>query len=215
MARRKRADYLAPSQRVRPPRPVSPPAPGAPPPVRPSPFPPGTWRTVLVVGTLGALALCAVTAYVVLGNRSERALQRALTDGSCTTDSRTDPLGREHVDDPVYRVDPPAGGTHTAAVARAGVYPEGRVPAQGHLVHALEHGYVVLWHRPEVDPVGLVAVQEAHPEDVIVVERASLPVPVAATAWERRLLCRETEPGVLERFVEAYVGDGPEDVPRG
>ena len=51
--------------------------------------------------------------------------------------------------------------------------------------------------------------------DVIVAERTSLPVPVAATAWESRLLCQQVEPAVLDRFVEARVGDGPEDVPRG
>lgn len=217
--RTKRTDYRAPAVRTRPARPTAAAPELSTPPARESAFPPGTLRRVLVGGLLGAVVLCAVAAYVVLHARAGRAdaqrLQRALTAGSCTTDRRADPLRGGHVADPVFRVDPPAGGTHTPEVAKAGVYAGARVPPEGRLVHALEHGYVVLWHRPDV-PVGpLAAVEAAHPRDVLVVERPSLPVPVAATAWGRRLLCGRAEPPVLERFVGAYVGRGPEDLARG
>ena len=85
-------------------------------------------------------------------------------------------------------------------------------------MHSLEHGYVVLWHQsdlPEEQKEQLVAVEAANRGDVIVAERPSLPVPVAATAWGQRLLCGEVEPAALDRFAEEHVGNGPEDVERG
>lgn len=210
--RRKRPDYVAPSVRPREKRPAAPAAP-----VEPQQyFPAGTWRKVLVGGLLGAFLLAGVAAFVLDRQRDQRALARALGAGSCETDRRTDPTqGDGHVVTPVFRVDPPAGGDHSEQGAEAGVFAGDRVPDDGRLVHALEHGYVVLWHRPGTDTAALERVAEEHEGDVIVAERASLPVPVAATAWERRLLCGEVEPAALERFVDAYVGEGPEDVRRG
>ncbi|MCW2776409.1 MAG: hypothetical protein JWN17_134 [Frankiales bacterium] len=182
----------------------------------PSYFPPGTLRRVLVGGLVGALALGGLATAVLLKQRSSRSLAQDLTSGSCTTDTRSDAVrSARHVKDPVYRVDPPAGGSHTLEVAKAGTYAGAAVPPDGQLVHALEHGYVVLWHRPGVGLADLERVRRRHPEDVIVAERASLPEPVAATAWKSRLLCQQVEPLALERFTEARIGQGPEDLPRG
>ena len=213
MARgRKREDYQPPARKAKARRPAPVQAASAP----ESAFPPGTWKKVLVGGLLGAVVLSSLAWFVLDRQRDERRLATALIAGTCEADERTDPTtGSGHVASPVFRVDPPAGGTHTEAVAEAGTYRGSSVPADGPLVHSLEHGYVVLWHRPGVDTAELERVADAHEGDVIVAERASLPVPVAATAWERRLLCQEVEPRALDLFVEAYVGDGPEDVPRG
>ncbi len=181
-----------------------------------SAFPPGTWRKVLVGGLLGAVALSSLAWFVLDRQRDQRRLATALVAGSCEADRRADPVAQDrHVARPVFRVDPPAGGTHTEDVARAGTYAGDDLPDDGPLVHALEHGYVVLWHRPGVPTAPLERVAADHEGDVLVVERASLPVPVAATAWGRRLLCGQTEPAVLGLFVDAYVGQGPEDVRRG
>jgi len=48
---------------------------------------------------------------------------------------------------------------------------------------------------------------------VLLVPRASLPKPVATTAWGRRLLCDGVEPQGLDRFVTSYRNQGPEKVP--
>ena len=85
-------------------------------------------------------------------------------------------------------------------------------------MHALEHGYVVAWHDPELPAEQveqLAAFEQRHDGDVIVAERAGMSTPVAATAWGQRLLCGEVEPAVLDEFAEAHVGNGPEDVERG
>ena len=210
--RPKRPDYVPPSVRPREKRPVAPAAPAEP----VQYFPPGTWKKVLVGGLLGAFLLAGIASFVVAQGRSERALARTLVAGSCETDERTDPTaGDGHVSAPVFRVDPPAGGDHLEQVAEAGVYAGRDVPDDGRLVHALEHGYVVLWHRPDAPAEELARLAEVNEGDVIVAERPSMSVPVAATAWERRLLCQEVEPATLARFVDAYVGEGPEDVERG
>ena len=170
---------------------------------------------------LVAFALAAVVAVFLLDRRGDAELRTALTSGTCRVDTEADPTapaGQNHVPSPSYRVDPPAGGDHEPAAARAGVYDGTAVPTDGLLVHALEHGYVIAWHRPDLAPAQreqLAAFQAQHPEDVIVAERASMPVPVAATAWGQRLLCQQVETGAVERFFDAHVGNGPEDVPRG
>ena len=178
-------------------------------------------RRRLVTAGVVTVALVAVGAYVVNDRRGESQLREALTAGSCTVDTRADPTSGapgNHVPSPAYAVDPPAGGNHLGTgTASSGVYAGQRVPADGLLVHSLEHGYVVLWHQPSLPAPQLkqlVDLQEASGNDVIVVERASLTTPVAATAWGQRLLCGEVEPAALKRFVTERVGDGPEDVER-
>ncbi|MBW3537798.1 MAG: DUF3105 domain-containing protein [Actinobacteria bacterium] len=169
---------------------------------------------MLVVAILGALVVWQVA--------SRRATQRniaAMTAGTCEYDTESDP-GRagEHVSNPSFSVNPPSGGVHTPAVASAGRYNEQNAPPDGQAVHSLEHGYVVLWYRPDL-PEDQVAVLEQlfenNDEDVLVVPRANMPVPVAATAWQRRLLCDEVERESLARFISEFVGKGPEKVPRG
>lgn len=168
----------------------------------------------------------ALVALVVVGvwlfNRQQNAqLREALTSGSCEVDTRSDPTraaGQNHVPNPSYAVNPPAGGDHAPSAARSGVYEGSSVPADGALVHSLEHGYVVVWHQPELPPEQVDELEEferRHDGDVVVAERSGLPVPVAATAWGQRLLCQEVEPKTLDRFFAERVGDGPEDVERG
>ena len=156
----------------------------------------------------------------VLGDRNqEAAARRELTAGSCTLDQRadrTDPSPNNHVANPTYEVDPPAGGNHSPRAAQPRVYQEGNAPPDGEVVHAMEHGYVILWHRPNASDAERDAVQRAadrYERDVLVVPRASLPTPVAATAWGQRLLCQQAEPEALAEFVRLYRNKGPEKVP--
>ena len=162
------------------------------------------------------LALAAVVAGLVWfsGARARR-LDAKLTGGSCDVDTRTDPIqGVGHVDDPTYAVNPPSGGNHLSTAAAAGVYPAGQVP-EGRVVHSMEHGYVVLWHTPELPAAErdrLAQVQRDHARDVLMVERPGMPVPVAATAWGHRLLCQTVEADALDAFIDAYVNEGPEKI---
>ncbi len=177
-------------------------------------------RRQVFIALLVLAAIAAVAAYVLTSRRADATLREALTTGTCELDTESDQIsgGDGHVESPSYTVDPPAGGDHLASVARGGVYGADAVPPDGQLVHALEHGYVVAWHAPDLaaeQVEQLAAFEQRHDGDVIVAEREGMSTPVAATAWGQRLLCGEVEPDVLDRFAEEHVGNGPEDVERG
>jgi hypothetical protein len=176
-------------------------------------------RKALRVRLGAAGAVVAVVALVVTlvaaDRRQERDERRRLTAGSCDYDTRADRVTAEpHVPPARYGVDPPAGGDHDPGAVPANVFPEGgTVPPDAQLVHSLEHGFVILWHRPgltEAEMADIRAVFDEHDKDVIVVPRASLDVKVAATSWGRRLLCGEVERDTLSEFVELYRNKSPE-----
>jgi hypothetical protein len=170
-------------------------------------------RNRIIIGVVVAAALALIVAKNVNDRRETDRLAAQLTTGSCEFDRRSD-RGATHVGSPVFRVNPPSGGDHSAAAASAGVYSEGDAPGDGELVHAMEHGYVILWHRPDVTDVDVLEdVATRFERDVLVVPRRSLETPVAATAWHRRLLCGDVEGDALNRFVREYRNEGPEKVP--
>ncbi|HEV7536590.1 MAG TPA: DUF3105 domain-containing protein [Acidimicrobiia bacterium] len=170
---------------------------------------------------LGAVVLTLLVGLVgisLLQHRSGSApalsgvLRASLEQGGCTVDDRSDP-GRKHLPQATYTVDPPAGGDHDPMPAPGGVYDTTDVPTDGHLVHSLEHGFVVVWYRPgAVSPAtvdGLRDLARRH-RWVLVAPRPSLPTPLAATAWHRRLLCPDGASGPIGNFVTAFRNQGPE-----
>ena len=178
-------------------------------------------RRKLTSAGLAVAALAAVGGYVVYDRRQDAAVREALTASGCTVDTKADPTrptGQNHVQSASFSTNPPSAGDHLGSAASADVYVGNAVPEDGLLVHSLEHGYVIAWHRPDLpadQKAKLTAFQEAHGEDVILAERSSLPVPVAVTAWQQRLLCPQVDTPALEKFFDEHVGNGPEDVPRG
>ncbi|MEO7443063.1 MAG: DUF3105 domain-containing protein, partial [Acidimicrobiales bacterium] len=166
------------------------------------------------------LVLVGLLVFNTLDNRGDAdALRSRLTAGGCTFDTRSDRTDSgppEHVPTPGYEVDPPAGGNHDPSPAPAGTYTEASKPDDTNIVHSLQHGYITIWHRPDLDEAGLAAVAKAvegDERDVLVVPRATLTGQVAATAWGERLLCPTLEAGPLREFVKAYANKGPEPVP--
>lgn len=153
------------------------------------------------------------------------------TTGGCITDTRMDVYsapGVVHTDapgyagplgagtNPTYTVNPPSGGDHLSRATPPGVYAGLNVVPDGHLVHALEHGYVIIWYRPDL-PIAQITtvrdVRDKYPRDVLVVERKDMPAPVAATAWQQRLLCERADADDLGDFVEKARNKAPEKVP--
>lgn len=168
------------------------------------------------LATAVALAVVAVSWVVIANRRAARQTVAQLEAGGCTFDRSTDTdrgQGRNHLAaSPTYRVDPPAGGDHLAAVAPPGEYGS-RAPADGQVVHALEHGDVVLWHRPDAGEATLAAlhaITDRYRDDVLVVARPGLVSEVAATAWHRRLQCPAVEDRALALFVRSFRDQGPE-----
>jgi len=140
------------------------------------------------------------------------ALRASLARDGCTVDSRSDP-GRTHVPLATYTVDPPAGGDHDPVPAPAGFYDDADVPSDGHLVHSLEHGFVIVWYKPgSVAPATVDGLHEltARHRWVLAAPRPSMATALAATAWHRRLLCPDGALGPIGTFVGAFRDKGPE-----
>lgn len=173
----------------------------------------------LLLGAAAGLVVVVIAGLVVADRRAESRRIAQVEAGGCQYDTRSDRdagRGNNHLADPVYSVDPPAGGDHLASPARPGKYLLTALPPDGELVHALEHGDVVIWHRPELERSvldELDKLRERYPDDVLIVPRITLDGPVAATAWHRRLLCPTAELESLDRFVLAFKDRGPEKVP--
>jgi hypothetical protein len=175
------------------------------------------WVGLAVV--VGAVLASAIA--LIADRRSDRRVVGELESASCRFDESSDPdggPGRNHVRQgmPTYRVNPPSGGNHLPNASGPGIYTSERLPADGAVVHALEHGYIAIWHRPDLTEQQMRTLQGLvgrHQRDVLLVPRASLTQPVAATAWHKRLLCSEVDVSALERFVEEFVNQGPEKVP--
>ena len=174
-------------------------------------------RALVIGGLVALVALIAVT--VTNSRRSNaRIVDQLEASGACNYDTRTDSdggPGRNHVTGNItYEVDPPAGGDHNPSPAPPGTFTAER-PPDPQIVHSHEHGYVAIWHRPDIDPARLDELRSLagrHERDVLLVPRDSLTEPVAATAWHRRLICSEPDIAALERFVTAYRNKGPEKV---
>ena len=175
-------------------------------------------RALIAGGLVAVLALLTVT--IINSRRSNQRIVSALeSSGNCEYDSRNDSdrgAGNNHVTgDVTYEVNPPSGGNHNPSASPPGIFTVDNTPPDAQIVHSLEHGYVTIWHRPDVDTAtldGLKGVTNKYPRDVLLVPRASLEQPVAATAWHRRLLCQRSDVEALERFVKEYRNKGPEKI---
>lgn len=175
-------------------------------------------RALIAGGLVAVLALLTIT--IINSRRSNARIVSALESSRlCEYDSRNDTdrgAGNNHVTGNVaYEVNPPSGGDHNPSASPPGIFTVDNTPPDAQIVHSLEHGYVTIWHRPDVDTAtldGLKGVANKYPRDVLVVPRASLEQPVAATAWHRRLLCERSDTEALERFVKEYRNKGPEKI---
>lgn len=85
-------------------------------------------------------------------------------------------IGREHVPDGTeveYNSNPPTSGSHYTEWTRAGVYD--RPFSDGHLVHSLEHGYVIMSYNCGVEDTGfLFKSVYAHEEELHSTESAEI-----------------------------------------
>jgi hypothetical protein len=131
----------------------------------------------------------------------------------CRSDEKFDGSSRAHVPNPVYEVNPPAGGAHLPVPADPGFYRGSKVPPVGALVHAMEHGFVVLWFKSGLSAEKMQQINDLSDQfgrELIVVERPSLRDEVAVTAWHRRALCAQLDPTKVAIFTRAYTDRGPE-----
>ena len=127
--------------------------------------------------------------------------------------------GRQHIPEGTraqYRTDPPASGPHYDAWAQPDFY---RQPLPYELlVHNLEHGHVVIYYDPERTPPEarehlqrLTRQYRAMWDAVVAVPRPDPQHVLVLTAWRRMLRLSQYDPRLVDAFVEAYRGRGPEN----
>jgi len=124
-------------------------------------------------------------------------------------EDRLDPRSLQHVlagaPPPTYATEPPTSGPHQPN-AITGVVTE---PLSGPLqVGALEGGKVLLQHR-NLAPADRGRLEAMGGPLVVVAPNPVLPVPVVASAWRTRRLCRGVDADALGRFVADHAGRDP------
>ena len=124
-------------------------------------------------------------------------------------------LGREHLLQGQtfnYASATPTSGTHAPTVPGCGVI-AGDLPLE-FAIHALEHGVVVVWYRPDLateEVSELTTIMAQWDSHVIVAPNPRIPEALVATAWNRLKRFDEVGPDVVE-FIDAYRRRGPESV---
>jgi hypothetical protein len=131
--------------------------------------------------------------------------------------------GRQHTGDPKQRVNyktqPPTSGNHYQIPAHDDAYTTVPSPYES-LVHALEHGRVIYWFKPNAPASVRGALKKLYDEDnklvVLTPNTRPMPYQVAATAWGRLLGCpvyNDKVPDAFRAFRDAYRLKGPEYYP--
>ena len=136
-----------------------------------------------------------------------------------------DPKGI-HTGDPdeviPYKSEPPALGRHYQVPIEDGIYDEAQPIT--HTVHALEHGRIIIWLRPDLPSDQLAqfkALFEEDPYHVIMLPRAEIKQPFAVSAWVGEttghiLRCNDVNDSTwdaIRAFKEKYRDKAPEFVP--
>jgi hypothetical protein len=118
----------------------------------------------------------------------------------------------------VYKTQPPTSGQHNPVPAHDQAYVKN--PGEEHLVHALEHGRVIYWFKPNAPAAirgDLKALYDEENALVILTPNARpMPYQVAATAWGQLLGCpayNDKVPDAFRAFRDAYRLKGPEYYP--
>jgi hypothetical protein len=151
--------------------------------------------------------------------RKETDLSAAAKIAGCTL-QHPPSEGREHtLQHQNYKTAPPTSGPHYPNPAHDGAYTKTPSPYEA-LVHALEHGRVIIWFKPNAPAPVRGALKKLYDEDkaLMIITPNSRPMPyeVAATAWTQLLGCpayNDKVPDAIRAFRDAYRLKGPEYFP--
>jgi hypothetical protein len=119
-----------------------------------------------------------------------------------------------------YRNNPPASGPHYPVWARYEAYTTAL--ARPYWVHNLEHGAIVLLHRPDASSAGVAALRDtfrALPNDpacgqprALLTPDPLLPRAFAAVAADRTLIGDCVNAEAIRQFAQSFRNRGPENV---
>lgn len=121
-----------------------------------------------------------------------------------------------------YKTNPPTSGPHFPEWYEDGVYPPGKTPNVGMLVHTLEHGRIDLQYKPGTPThtvkqlEALLTEQEDGYHMLLFQNGTDMDAQIAATAWGHSLTCPQFNNKVFDAirtFRARFIDQGPEDVP--
>jgi hypothetical protein len=149
-------------------------------------------------------------------------LDAAVKAAGCTLENPKSE-GRGHVagkkDHVNYKSEPPTSGKHFQVPAHDAAFTETPDPYES-LGHALEHGRVIYWFKPNAPAKvkGDLYALYKEAKDLVILTPDSRPMPyqVAATAWTHLLGCptyNDKVPDAFRAFRDAYRLKGPEYFP--
>jgi hypothetical protein len=163
-----------------------------------------------------------------MGYGGQESWQVDTGSGGCNASLYAPPIVKSpHVEEctPIdYLSNPPTSGPHYPRWANVQTYDE--PPPLGYLVHAMEHGAVLLGYRCpsgcDTEVAAMQAFVDGLADDpscppnvrvrLIITPLPSLDVPFAAAAWGHMLKADCFDETLLADFVDAHYASGPEDV---
>lgn len=154
------------------------------------------------------------------GKQTSDNFDQLITEGKASLEKKVDNRpdnGRGHTTSGQainYPEDPPTSGVHWPEWTSPGFYSSAEPKEK--LVHALEHGNIVIYYdQPSSDVTntlkGWAGKFSGQWDGVVVVPRQGLGQAITLTAWAKVLRLDTWEPTVAAAFVDAYRGRGPEN----
>jgi hypothetical protein len=173
-------------------------------------------NTPLIIGAVvGVIAILVIAGLLLRGTAAQvgQQVETGIPIAGQHIQNLTDPH-------PTYTSNPPTSGWHYVSTAPPGVQTQ-PLPDEM-VVHNLEHGFVVIHYRQDVNQATVDQLttltrelQQLRP-CVILQPRPNdkLDVPIAVTAWNWLLKQPSYNPDEIRSFFRARVGHGPEQVCR-
>ncbi|HEY3615077.1 MAG TPA: DUF3105 domain-containing protein [Gaiellales bacterium] len=170
-----------------------------------------------LLGGIGALLVVALLGVVlfatnVFGSDKLAGMKTLVKNGTCVETDFKKSMGREHTTNPKTKVvytqsDPPTSGKHYQVPPPLMIYDE-PVP-QWILLHALEHGNVLVQYGSQVsaaDKAALRAAVLSHRARTLMAPYPKLGKRVVYTAWQRMLSCQGFQQDALTGAQAKWTG---------
>lgn len=179
-------------------------------------------RLNIALAVLAVLAVSAGAAYWFLGISGERSFQTLVEQGQGALDQVVShpSAGQRHLNQGESHAYPdkfPTSGPHSPRPTEPGFYERPQPPVN--LVHALEHGNVVIYYNTPGDEA-LAALKEwtaLYPrawDGVVATPMAGLGESLVVNAWIKELRLERFDAPAIAAFIDAYRGRGPENPTR-
>jgi hypothetical protein len=178
----------------------------------------GGRKTALLIAAVLVVAVAGLVFYWVQSSKVEaKFLELAAAGQSGLSAVQSSPSrGRNHLQPGQgfnYGDDFPTSGDHAPVWTEAGVYSSPQPKIE--LVHALEHGNIVIYTDDPGEEVmktledwaGLYSAQWS---GIVIIRKPGLGSKVVLSAWTKRLFLDPFDPAPAAAFIDTYRGRGPE-----